>query len=584
MSGQVITVAQQKGGSGKTTIAANLAVALARAGHDVALLDTDPQGSLGRWFMTRREAGLEGPEFSTASAWGVSYECDKLRKLHDVVIIDTAGRLQTQQNLMQQLTKIHRVLGKQHGLFAIHPEVGQGLCLWLPKGARVSQLPALFEMDTECIKYRREVTADGGRGEEARRGDGAERSGVKRDPDGPIGGAHVHRGAGGTSRPQHDTPRRRLLAPPRLGGDGEHATAVGVVAQPFPVLDLHRVDGPHVAGRVRASVAEGRHRFLKGRRHVEARQEAAPGPLLERTQLAGGDPDRVIFFQIPNAMYVLDEVAFWDVYYEHVSYFTKGSVARLFRYAGFDVTHLATDYNDQYLMIEAQPRTGPAKPPLPEEDDLALIQRKVAEFKARLAGKLAQWRSVLEDVRTNNKRAVIWGGGSKGVAFLTTLGVTDEIPYAVDINPHKHGTFMAGLVRQVCPTARIVSVPLYGVDGVDTDALLERVGLADRADHRDRHGKDDGERRHERLVQRRQEQESEDQGEGQGDGRHVARLSLLVTGVGPLELVARGQRPGDALHGQHGIDDEAVVFLPDPGKALGTGTFRRESIVAAVMR
>jgi len=31
----------------------------------------------------------------------------------------------------------HRVLGKKHGLFAIHPEVGQGLCLWLPKGARV---------------------------------------------------------------------------------------------------------------------------------------------------------------------------------------------------------------------------------------------------------------------------------------------------------------------------------------------------------------------------------------------------------------------------------------------------------------
>lgn len=31
----------------------------------------------------------------------------------DVCIVDTAGRLQTQQNLMQQLTKIHRVLSKQ---------------------------------------------------------------------------------------------------------------------------------------------------------------------------------------------------------------------------------------------------------------------------------------------------------------------------------------------------------------------------------------------------------------------------------------------------------------------------------------
>jgi chromosome partitioning protein len=93
MPGHVITVAQQKGGSGKTTIAANLAVALARAGHSVAVLDTDPQGSLGRWFMARREKGDPGLEFATASAWGVSYECDKLRKLHDFIIVDTPPKV-----------------------------------------------------------------------------------------------------------------------------------------------------------------------------------------------------------------------------------------------------------------------------------------------------------------------------------------------------------------------------------------------------------------------------------------------------------------------------------------------------------
>jgi chromosome partitioning protein len=93
MPGHVITVAQQKGGSGKTTIAANLAVALARAGHSVALLDTDPQGSLGRWFMARRDLGDPGLDFATASAWGVSYECDKLRKLHDFIIVDTPPKV-----------------------------------------------------------------------------------------------------------------------------------------------------------------------------------------------------------------------------------------------------------------------------------------------------------------------------------------------------------------------------------------------------------------------------------------------------------------------------------------------------------
>ncbi len=92
--GTVITIAQQKGGSGKTTLAVNLAVAFRRAGLSVALLDTDPQGSLGRWFLMRRQAlGEAGMEFSTASAWGVSYECEKLRKAHDIVIVDTPPKV-----------------------------------------------------------------------------------------------------------------------------------------------------------------------------------------------------------------------------------------------------------------------------------------------------------------------------------------------------------------------------------------------------------------------------------------------------------------------------------------------------------
>lgn len=92
--GKVVTVAQQKGGSGKTTIAVNLAVEFHRRGLTVALLDTDPQGSLGRWFLSRRERlGEAGMEFSTASAWGVGYECEKLKKQADIVIVDTPPKV-----------------------------------------------------------------------------------------------------------------------------------------------------------------------------------------------------------------------------------------------------------------------------------------------------------------------------------------------------------------------------------------------------------------------------------------------------------------------------------------------------------
>jgi chromosome partitioning protein len=92
MAGQVITVAQQKGGSGKTTLAAHLAVGFQARGLRVALVDLDPQGSLGRWFMTRLERAPEacaGLDFATSSAWGISYECRKLAAANDLVIVDT---------------------------------------------------------------------------------------------------------------------------------------------------------------------------------------------------------------------------------------------------------------------------------------------------------------------------------------------------------------------------------------------------------------------------------------------------------------------------------------------------------------
>jgi chromosome partitioning protein len=91
MAGVIVAVAQTKGGSGKTTLAAHLAVALAGR-RPVALLDIDPQGSLGQWYECREErlgeAGT-GLTFRTASGWGAKREARALCRDHAVVVVDT---------------------------------------------------------------------------------------------------------------------------------------------------------------------------------------------------------------------------------------------------------------------------------------------------------------------------------------------------------------------------------------------------------------------------------------------------------------------------------------------------------------
>ncbi|GAH35269.1 unnamed protein product, partial [marine sediment metagenome] len=70
----------------------------------------------------------------------------------------------------------------------------------------------------------------------------------------------------------------------------------------------------------------------------------------------------IVFFQVPNVARILRDLAFWDIYYEHCSYLSLGSLTRLFRKCGFDAIDLWKDYDDQYLMIEARPGNGRSTP------------------------------------------------------------------------------------------------------------------------------------------------------------------------------------------------------------------------------
>jgi len=96
---KVITIAQQKGGAGKTTVAAHIAVALSQKGNRVAIVDIDPQGSLSHWHRIREERfgeGYTGLTFNSLSGWRVGSEVTRLRKQQDFIIIDSPPHTETE--------------------------------------------------------------------------------------------------------------------------------------------------------------------------------------------------------------------------------------------------------------------------------------------------------------------------------------------------------------------------------------------------------------------------------------------------------------------------------------------------------
>ena len=89
----ILLIGGEKGGTGKTTIATNLAALRALAGHDVLLVDADSQGSASDWARSRNEDGIK-PRVACMQKFGkgLQEEVQDLDGRYQDVIIDAGGR------------------------------------------------------------------------------------------------------------------------------------------------------------------------------------------------------------------------------------------------------------------------------------------------------------------------------------------------------------------------------------------------------------------------------------------------------------------------------------------------------------
>ncbi|MEM7167232.1 MAG: class I SAM-dependent methyltransferase [Planctomycetota bacterium] len=203
-----------------------------------------------------------------------------------------------------------------------------------------------------------------------------------------------------------------------------------------------------------------------------------PRPFLEGIRdSVHGNRDTVFYFEVPNALWTLRDMAVWDVIYEHCGYYTPTSLRLLFESCGFEALDVRERFGGQYLSICARIAKNPAT-----SDSAAAraeLSDYVAAFKAAYAEKVGHFSSQLRQLESDGKSAAIWGAGSKGITFLNILGNSSALEFAVDLNPAKHGQFVAGTGHEIVPPEHLRQNPvdvILVMNPIYTDEIRSMVG------------------------------------------------------------------------------------------------------------
>lgn len=193
------------------------------------------------------------------------------------------------------------------------------------------------------------------------------------------------------------------------------------------------------------------HGFLASLRELMARHAGAVG-----------------YFEVPNALLSLRDLSVWNLIYEHPLYYSPTSLAYLFRCCGFEILDAREVYEGNFVSVDVRP--GPEDRSSPPEDEVARVLGYAEDFRRHCDELTATWRERLAELAAAGERAVIWGAGAKAVTFTNLLGGGEGIELAVDVNPGKQGTYLAGsgqpivapeALREYRPALVIVMNPIY---------------------------------------------------------------------------------------------------------------------------
>lgn len=171
--------------------------------------------------------------------------------------------------------------------------------------------------------------------------------------------------------------------------------------------------------------------------------------------VAANNPQMGLFVEVPDITRILEENAYWDIYYEHCNYFSQTSLHRLLSDSGFGAIEIGTEYGDQYLAAFADASAPAARV---DATGAGYFEWQGLRFAKEVDASVRAWNAELSQRAAAGERIVLWGSGSKAVSFLGVLTDPATVDAVVDINPDRHGKFIAGTGHEIIAPARLVDL------------------------------------------------------------------------------------------------------------------------------
>ena len=160
-----------------------------------------------------------------------------------------------------------------------------------------------------------------------------------------------------------------------------------------------------------------------------------------------------VLLELPDAGRIVRETAFWDVYYEHCSYFTGESLGTSLRLAGLRPGEVRLAFDGQYLVGDARP--GGDRNSSEEQPPKTVASAK--EFGRAATRRIDRARDALRGLASHG-RVVVWQAGGKALAVLTLTGIGGEVTAVVDGNPAKRGLYLPGTDREILGPSDMAAV------------------------------------------------------------------------------------------------------------------------------